>query len=102
VNPPGLVVAGAAVIVTSDWLKTTQQAVLIAGRTRRVNGLPASAADAALVEALAQAMAAYGQSDVPEPPGLQHYPQTEPTVTVKDAGRQLKLSERQTVTSRGG
>jgi hypothetical protein len=96
VNPPGLVVAGTAVILTGDWLQTTLQAVLIAARSRKLNGLPVSAADAALAEALNHAMAAHGQTDVPEPEGLQHYPQTNPTVTIADAANQLKSSRRQT------
>jgi hypothetical protein len=77
-------------------LKTTRQAVLIAARTRQRNGLPVTAADTALAQALTQAMTASGQSDVREPEGLQHYPQTQPTVPVKDAARQLELSERHT------
>lgn len=94
--PPAPLVAGAAVILTGDWLHTTLQTVLIAARTRRVNGLPASTAHNALAEALTDAMAANGHSDVPETPVLQHYPQTQPTVTVEDGARQLNLSRRQT------
>jgi hypothetical protein len=41
-------------------------------------------------------MAANGHSDVRETPVLQHHPQTQPTVPVKDAARQLDLSERHT------
>jgi len=96
VNPPRPLVAGAAVILTGDWLKTTLQDVKIATRTRRFNGLPVKAANTALIEALTLAMAARGQSDVPEPQGLQHYPQQAPTVTIDDAARQLGLSPRQT------
>jgi hypothetical protein len=88
-------VAGTAVILTGDWLQTTLQAVLIAARTRRHNGLPTTSADTALAEALAQAVAANGHEDVREPPVLQHYPQTQPTVTVEDGARQLGLSRRQ-------
>jgi hypothetical protein len=95
-NPPGLVVAGTAVVLTGDWLQTTLQAVLIASRSRRHNGLPNNAAHAELAGALADAMAAHGQSDGREPEELHHYPQEQPTVTVEDAARQLGLSHRQT------
>jgi hypothetical protein len=95
-NRPGLVVAGTAVVLTSDWLHTTLQAVLIASRSRRHNGLPNNAAHAELAGALADAMAAHGQSDVPQPEGLQHFPQEQPTVTVDEAAEQLGLSRRQT------
>jgi hypothetical protein len=96
VNPPVPLVAGAAVILTGEWLNTTRQALLIAARARKHNGLPVSSADQAVFEALTRAMAAHGQSDVPEPPGLQDYPQTDPTVPNEDAARQLGLSLRQT------
>jgi hypothetical protein len=95
-NPPGLVVAGTAVVLTGDWLQTTLQAVLIASRSRRHNGLPNNAAHAELAGALDDAMAAHGQSDGREPEELHHYPQEQPTVTVEDAARQLGLSHRQT------
>jgi hypothetical protein len=94
-SPSGPIVAGAAVILTGDFLITTKQALLTANRTRRINGLPESTANHALIEALTQAMAACGQLDVPEPQGLQHV-QIEPTVTIRDAARHLQLSERQT------
>jgi hypothetical protein len=92
----GLIVAGAAVIVTGHYLKTMQQALLIAARTRKLNGLPVSAADKTLAEALTCAMAAHGQTDVLEPEVLQHYPQTPPTVPLADAAKQLRLSRRHT------
>ena len=95
-NPSLPVVAGAAVILTGDWLQNTRQALLIAARARKYNGLPVSSKDQALFEALTRAMSAYGQSDVPEPAELQDYPQTDPTVTIDDAARQLRLSPRQT------
>jgi hypothetical protein len=95
VNPPGLVVAGAAVVLTGDWLKITRQAVLIAAYSRNHNGLPVTPTDTALAEALTQAMSANGHSDVSEPQELQHV-QIEPTVTIRDAARRLELSERQT------
>ena len=94
--PAGLVVAGGAVVLTGDWLHTTRQAVLIAARTRRVNGLPASAAHNALTEALADAMAANGHADVPELVDVQRFPAELPTVTVDDAAQQIGLSRRQT------
>ena len=96
VMPAGLVVAGGAVVLTGDWLHTTRQAVLIAARTRRVNGLPASAAHNALTEALADAMAANGHAGVPELVDVQRFPAELPTVTVDDAAQQIGLSRRQT------
>lgn len=93
---PGLLVAGTAVIITGDWLQTTLQAVLIAARSRRHNGLPNNAAHAELTQALADAMAAHGQSDVPESEELHHFPQEQPTVTIDEAAEQLGLSHRQT------
>jgi hypothetical protein len=95
-NPPGLVVAGTAVILTGDWLKTTRRAVLIAEGARRHNGLPNSAAHIALAEALTIAMSARGHADVRECAELQDYPQEPPSVTIANAAEQLGLSERQT------
>jgi hypothetical protein len=94
-NPPGLVVAGSAVILTGDWVQTTLQAVLIATRSRRHNGLPNNAAHTELAQALADAMAANGRADVPEPVDVQRFPAELPTVTVDDAAQQLGLSRRQ-------
>jgi hypothetical protein len=94
-NPPGLVVAGSAVILTGVWVQTTLQAVLIATRSRRHNGLPNNAAHTELAQALADAMAANGRADVPEPVDVQRFPAELPTVTVDDAAQQLGLSRRQ-------
>ena len=94
-NPPGLVVAGSAVILTGDWVQTTLQAVLIATRSRRHNGLPNNAAHTELAQALADAMAANGRADVPEPVDVQRFPAELPTVTVDDAAQQFGLSRRQ-------
>ena len=94
-NPPGLVVAGSAVILTGDWVQTTLQAALIATRSRRHNGLPNNAAHTELAQALADAMAANGRADVPEPVDVQRFPAELPTVTVDDAAQQFGLSRRQ-------
>jgi hypothetical protein len=95
-NPPAPLVAGAAVILTGEWLHSTRQALLIAARARKHNGLPVSSADQVVFEALTRAMAARGQTDVPEPADLRDYPQQQPTVTIEDAAKQLRLSERHT------
>ena len=95
-NPPGLVVAGTAVILTGESLKHALDAVLIAARGRTLNGLPNSATHLELAKAFTAAMSARGHSDVREPEELQHYPQAVPTVTVAEAAIQLELTERQT------
>lgn len=96
VDPPGLTRVGGVVVLHGPMLNHTLQLALIAARTRRHNGLPASSVDAALAQALSAAMAAQGQSDVPEPVALPSFPVTEPTVTVENAAQQLGLSVRQT------
>jgi hypothetical protein len=93
---PGLTRVGGVLVLHGPLLNRTLQLVLIAARTRRHNGLPNSSVDAALAQALTAAMAAHGQSDVPEPVALPSFPTTEPTVTVEDAAQQLGLSRRQT------
>lgn len=93
---PGLTRVGGVVLLHGPMLDRTLQLVLIAARTRRHNGLPTSSVDAALTKALGAAMAAHGQSDVPEPVALPSFPVTEPTVTVENAAQALGLSLRQT------
>jgi hypothetical protein len=95
VQPPGLTVAGTAVVLTGEWLEAALQAVLIAARTRSRNGLSNSAAHLELAKAFTAAMSASGQKDVREPLELQHYPQQEPpTVPIADAARQCRVSTR--------
>jgi hypothetical protein len=97
VNPvPGLTRVGGVVILHGPMLNTALQLVLIAARTRRHNGLPTSSFGAALAQTLAAAMAAAGQSDVPNLVGLSSFPLAAPTVTIEDAAHQLELSRRQT------
>ena len=94
-GPDAPFVAGAAVVLTGEWLKTALQAVLIAARARTRNGLPNSAAHLALAQALTTAMSARGHSDMREPEELQDYPQQErPTVPIADAARQCRVSTR--------
>jgi hypothetical protein len=98
VNAPaqGPIVAGSAVILTGESVEAALQAVLIAARARTRNGLPNSAAHLELAKAFTTAMSAARQCDVAEPEPLQHYPQQQPTVTIRDAAQQLNLSYRQT------
>lgn len=98
-TPPsqyGLLVAGSVVILTGPMLQTALKSVLLAERTRKLNGLPASAAHRALAETLSQAMSAARQCDVAEPEPLKNYPQQQPTIPTEDAARMLGLSKRQT------
>lgn len=94
-QPQGPVVAGSAVVLADGWLGIARQAVLIADKTRRRNGLPSSRSYIALAEALTSAMSVHGHSDVRETEELQDHPQ-ELAVTIADAAEQLGLSERQT------
>jgi hypothetical protein len=91
----GPIVAGAAVVLTGEWVDAALQAVLIAARSRARNGLRNSATHLALAQAFTAALSANGHTDVPEPEELQHYPQAEPTVTIEAAAQQLDLSPRQ-------
>jgi hypothetical protein len=93
----GPIVAGSAVVLVGDSLKHALDAVLVAARTRDRNGLPRSATQLALAQALAEAMSANRHSDVREPEELEHYPQVEPTVPIEEASKQLNLSTRQTI-----
>jgi hypothetical protein len=93
----GPVVAGGAVILSGEWLEAARQAVLIAARARRHNGLPSSATQTVLACALnTAAMSAGGQSDVRKTEILQAIPRQQPTVTINEAAQQLGLSDRQT------
>ena len=91
---PGLTVVGGVIVMTGPVLRTALDAVLIAGRSRRLSGLPDSSAYTGLAEALLRASAA-GHSDVPEPAPAQCFP-VEPTVLIEEAADMLKLSRRQT------
>ena len=95
-QPNGPIVAGGAVVLTGEWLEAALQAVLIAKRGRTLNGLPNSATHLELAKAFTTAMSAARQCDVAAPEPLQHYPQQQPTVTIRDAAQQLNLSHRQT------
>ena len=96
-QPQAPLVAGAAVVLTGEWLEAALQAVLIAARARARNGLPNSASHLALAQALNAAMSARGHADVRVTEDWEdHLEQEPPTVTVAEAARQLGLSERQT------
>jgi hypothetical protein len=95
-QPDGLIVAGAAVILTGQWLETARRAALIADGARVRNGLSHSAEYVELASTITAAMSARGQTDVRNFQELQNYPQEQPTVTIPNAAEQLELSERQT------
>ncbi|WP_142391424.1 helix-turn-helix domain-containing protein [Mycobacterium sp. ENV421] len=92
----GPITADSCVVLTGKWLDAAHQAVLIANRTRKHNGLPASAAYSALASAFSiAAMSRVGQSDVGETAAVQHFPREQPTVPISEAAEQLGLSRRQ-------
>ena len=96
-QPQAPFVAGAAVVLTGEWLEAAMQAVLIAARARARNGLPNSGSHLALAQALNAAMSARGHSDGRVIEDWEdHLQQEPPTVTVAEAARQLGLSERHT------
>lgn len=91
----GLMVAGAAVILTGPAIETAIQAALIAIRSRKANGLPALPAYYLLVTALGQARSAAGRTDFREPVDVQHFPVQAPTMPITQAAEQLGVCERQ-------
>src|SRR6185312_8705665 len=81
-QPQAPLVAGAAVVLTGEWLEAALQAVLIAARARARNGLPNSASHLALAQALNAAMSARGHADVRVTEDWEdHLQQEPPTVT---------------------
>lgn len=102
-------VSSGVVVLDGEWLNVARRAVLVADAARRRNGLPTSTAYLALAEAitaamsapasktetLSSALAARGQKDIDKSALLQAIPEMEPTVTIKDAARQLGCSRRQ-------
>jgi hypothetical protein len=92
---PGLLAAGPVVVLTGPAARAAADALLIAIRSRRVNGLPRSAHYDAIAAAL---VSAAGQSDGRKTTAAQHERMeiNPPTVPVPDAARDLGLSVRQT------
>lgn len=91
---PGLTAVGPVVILTGPAARAAAQALLIAVRSRRVNGLPPSAHYDAITAAL---VSASGHGDghpgaEADPVGMEQIP----TMPVEDAARALGLSKRQT------
>lgn len=89
----GLTRVGGVVVLSGRTLRTAHDAVKIAARARRLNGLPDSSSYAALGGALAEAMAVAGHSDdrrkvEVEVSGLQ-------PMSVEEAAEQLGKSRRQ-------
>jgi hypothetical protein len=93
-DPRGVVVAGSAVILHGPALRAALDCVLIAGRSRRLSGLPDSRAYLGLAEALLRASAS-GRSDVLKHVPAQYFP-VAPTVPIEEAADMLRLSRRQT------
>lgn len=89
----GLIRAGGVVVIHDTAARTLCQALLIAERARRLNGLPPSTDYAELIDAL-HAASGVGQTDVRTAPSLPQLPH-EPTVTVRHAAKRLGISERQ-------
>lgn len=86
-----LVVADSCVVLTGEWLRVAAQAVKIAQRARRQNGLPVSRIYEQLGEAL---MSAAGHSDVRLTPALRQLPNDNPTVPVERLAEQLGVGLR--------
>ncbi len=89
----GLLAAGGAVVLTGAAAESALQAVRIAIRARRVNGLSDAPAYRALAAALNAARSATGRTDISEHVGGQDFP-IEPTVPARAAARQLGVSDR--------
>ncbi len=92
---PGLHVAGGVVVLSGAAARAAADALLIAVRSRRVNGLPRSAHYDAIAAAL---VSVAGHRDVPKPAAAQPIGMdtNPPTMPVPDAARHLGLSTRQT------
>lgn len=90
----GLLRAGSAVILTGPAAESALQAVLIAVRARRANGLPPAPAYRVLAAALHAARSADGHTDAPEPHGAQDFP-LEPTIPAHEAAQRLGVGARQ-------
>lgn len=96
VTDNSVIVAGGVVVLTGPALRTTLSALLIAAKARSINGLPSSNALTEIAQAVADAMAATGQSDVRETEVAQHLPQQQPTMPIAEAAEKFGLSRRQT------
>jgi hypothetical protein len=94
-GPPGLLRAGAVVVLSGPAAAAALQALKIAIRARRANGAPQSAVYAALAVALTDAVAVDGHADDHEPTPLLLSIER-PTVPITEAAARLQLSRRQT------
>ena len=91
---PGLLSVGPVVVLSGPAARAAAEAVLIAIRSRRVNGAPSSHVYAELARVLVAAtghVAVRGEANV-DAVDMQLNP---PTITVDDAARRLNLSMRQ-------
>lgn len=90
-KPPNVQAFPGAVVVTGTALQTATDAVLIAIRSRRANGLPRSASLDDLAAAFITAMSPNGHVDVPN----MAVPTQLPTVTIEEAAHRMNKSRRQ-------
>ena len=95
---PGMIAVGGVVVLTGAAAKAAADALLIAVRSRRVNGLPRSVQYEQLAAAL---VSAAGHSDGRDSAAAHHERMTitaatPPTMPVEDAAALLGLSKRQT------
>jgi hypothetical protein len=94
VNParvalPPMTGAGPVVVLTGDWLRVALQAVLVAARQRRLNGVPPSSDYGQLAEALKSALAANGRESVAAQPAQAEW------ISTRQAAKALGCSQRQ-------
>lgn len=99
-NRPDLYAAGGVLVLTGTMLAVLADALDKAARVRATNGLPLTAGQLALTEALRQAIpeavAARGHEDGRGGATLSRLPHVQPTLTVEQAAKRLRLSARQT------
>ena len=89
--PPPIQTFNGVVIVSGAALPAAAQAVLIALRSRRLSGLPASPVYTELLSAFHTAQSANGQTDDP----CEVIAQSSPTVPIAEASTRLGVSPRQ-------
>lgn len=91
----GLTRVGGVVVLSGDALRSALECAVIAIKHRALSGLPNRRYEQ-LAQELSAAMAAAGQSDVPEPEAREPVTMARPTVTITEAAARLGLSNRQT------
>ena len=91
---PGLLRAGAVVVLTDPALRSALECAVIAIKHRSLSGLPNKPYEE-LAGELHAAMSAAGQSDVPKPATRHPVSVVQPTVPISKAAARLGLSPRQ-------